>query len=269
MTEHRGVVLRTERLTPHMVRVVFGGEGLARFAIEGLTDHYVKLVFPCEGVDLPTPFTMAGCRESMPREHWPRLRTYTVRVWDPAARELTIDFVVHGDEGLAGPWAEAARPGDELYLLGPGGGYAPSPDADWHLLAGDESALPAIAASLEALPSGATARVFIEVEGPEEEQKLDVPVVYVHRQGGPRGDRLVEAVRGLDFPSGRVHAFVHGEAACVKELRRFLRVEKEIPLDQLSISGYWRLGVDDEGWRSVKKDWNRQVEAEESAALTD
>ncbi|MBB3726082.1 siderophore-interacting protein [Nonomuraea dietziae] len=268
MTEHRGVVLRTERLTPHMVRVVFGGEGLARFATEGLTDHYVKLVFPCEGVDLPTPFTMAGCRESMPREHWPRLRTYTVRVWDPAARELTIDFVVHGDEGLAGPWAEAARPGDELYLLGPGGGYAPSPDADWHLLAGDESALPAIAASLEALPSGATARVFIEVEGPEEEQKLDVPVVYVHRQGGPRGDRLVEAVRGLDFPSGRVHAFVHGEAACVKELRRFLRVEKEIPLDQLSISGYWRLGVDDEGWRSVKKDWNRQVEAEESAALT-
>jgi NADPH-dependent ferric siderophore reductase len=268
MTEHRGVVLRTERLTPHMVRVVFGGEGLARFATEGLTDHYVKLVFPFEGVDLPTPFTMAGCRESMPREHWPRLRTYTVRVWDPAARELTIDFVVHGDEGLAGPWAEAARPGDELYLLGPGGGYAPSPDADWHLLAGDESALPAIAASLEALPSGATARVFIEVEGPEEEQKLDVPVVYVHRQGGPRGDRLVEAVRGLDFPSGRVHAFVHGEAACVKELRRFLRVEKEIPLDQLSISGYWRLGVDDEGWRSVKKDWNRQVEAEESAALT-
>ncbi|MEU4696548.1 siderophore-interacting protein [Nonomuraea dietziae] len=268
MTEHRGVVLRTERLTPHMVRVVFGGEGLARFATEGLTDHYVKLVFPCEGVDLPTPFTMAGCRESMPREHWPRLRTYTVRVWDPAARELTIDFVVHGDEGLAGPWAEAARPGDELYLLGPGGGYAPSPDADWHLLAGDESALPAIAASLEALPSGATARVFIEVEGPEEEQKLDMPVVYVHRQGGPRGDRLVEAVRGLDFPSGRVHAFVHGEAACVKELRRFLRVEKEIPLDQLSISGYWRLGVDDEGWRSVKKDWNRQVEAEESAALT-
>ncbi|MEV4068082.1 siderophore-interacting protein, partial [Nonomuraea dietziae] len=105
MTEHRGVVLRTERLTPHMVRVVFGGEGLARFATEGLTDHYVKLVFPCEGVDLPTPFTMAGCRESMPREHWPRLRTYTVRVWDPAARELTIDFVVHGDEGLAGPWA--------------------------------------------------------------------------------------------------------------------------------------------------------------------
>ncbi|GAA2393171.1 siderophore-interacting protein [Nonomuraea africana] len=268
MTEHRGVVLRTERLTPHMIRVVFGGDGLAGFATEGLTDHYVKLVFPYEGVAYPTPFTMAGCRESMPREHWPRLRTYTVRAWDPEAVELTIDFVVHGDEGLAGPWAEAARPGDELYLIGPGGGYAPSPEADWHLLVGDESALPAIAASLEALPRGATAHVFIEVEGPEEEQKLDAPVVYVHREGAARGHRLVEAVRGLHFPSGRVHAFVHGEAACVKELRRFLRVEKEIPLDRLSISGYWRLGVDDEGWRSVKKDWNRQVEAEESAALT-
>ncbi|MET9344293.1 MULTISPECIES: siderophore-interacting protein [unclassified Nonomuraea] len=267
MTEHRGVVLRTERLTPHMVRVVVGGDGLRDFATAGLTDHYVKLVFPVEGVTYPTPFTVATCRELLPREHWPRLRTYTVRAWEPAARELTLDFVVHGDEGLAGPWAAAARPGDVIHLLGPGGGYAPSPEADWHLLAGDESALPAIAASLEALPEGARAHVLVEVESAAEEQKLDAPVVYLHREGAPYGRKLVEAVRGLHFPEGRVHAFVHGEAGFVKELRRFLRVERQIPLEQLSISGYWRLGVDDEGWRAVKKEWNRQVEVEESAAL--
>ena len=84
-------------------------------------------------------------------------RTYTVRSWAPAARELTLDFVVHGDEGLAGPWAQQAQPGQQVRFLGPGGAYSPSQDADWHLLAGDESALPAIAAALEAMPAGHSA----------------------------------------------------------------------------------------------------------------
>jgi NADPH-dependent ferric siderophore reductase len=77
----------------------------------------------------------------------------------------------------------------------------------------------------------------------------------------------VEAVRGLEFPGGDVHAFVHGEAGFDKELRRHQRVERGIGLDRLSISGYWRIGVDDEAWRAVKRDWNRQVEAEEAAAI--
>ncbi|MGW0804449.1 siderophore-interacting protein [Nonomuraea sp. NPDC002799] len=265
---HRGVVLRTERISPHMVRVVFGGDGLADFATSGLTDHYVKIVFPVEGVEYPEPFSVKTCRETMPREHWPRLRTYTVRAWDPDAGELTMDFVVHGDSGLAGPWAERAEPGDVLFLLGPGGGYAPDPAAGWHLLVGDESVIPAIAAALEALPEGVLAHVLVEVDGPEEEQKLgtaaDAHIVWVYRGDGPVGEKLVEAVRGLEFPEGEVHAFVHGEAGFVKELRRFLRVDRGISLDRLSISGYWRIGVDDEGWRAVKGDWNRQVEAEEA-----
>ncbi|GAA3150084.1 hypothetical protein GCM10020001_087120 [Nonomuraea salmonea] len=78
-------------------------------------------MFPYEDVDYPRPFSMKTCRETMPRAHWPRLRTYTVRAWDPDALELTLDFVVHGDEGLAGPWAAQAAPGDELIMLGPGG----------------------------------------------------------------------------------------------------------------------------------------------------
>ncbi|NUW34173.1 siderophore-interacting protein [Nonomuraea sp. SMC257] len=268
---HRGVVLRTERLTPHMIRVVVGGDDMRDFATSGLTDHYVKLVFPHEGVDYPEPFSVQNVRASMPRELWPRLRSYTVRAWDPDAAELTIDFVHHGDKGLAGPWAAGAVPGDELLMLGPGGGYVPDAAAGWHLLVGDESALPAILASVEALPAGALAYVLVEVEGPDEEQKIetaaDARVTWLHRAGRPVGEALVEAVCGLEFPEGDVHAFVHGEAGFVRRLRHHLRIERRVPLERLSISGYWRSGVDDEAWRAVKKEWNRQIEAEEAAEL--
>jgi NADPH-dependent ferric siderophore reductase len=264
-------VLRTERLTPHMIRVVLGGDGLAEFGAGEFTDHYVKLLFPRPGVAYPEPFDMERVRAEMPREQWPATRTYTVRAWDERARELTIDFVHHGDKGLAGPWAAGARPGDEILFTGPGGAYAPRAGAGWHLLAGDESAIPAIAAALERVPGGVPVRAFIEVAGPEEEQDLAAPdgaeVVWLHRGGGRVGDLLVEAVQKLDFPDGEVHAFVHGEAAFVKALRRHLRVERGLPLEQLSISGYWRLGRDEDGWQSGKREWNLQVEQEEAAAL--
>src|SRR5918999_4970166 len=148
-------VRRTEWLTPGMVRVVAGGEDLARFPDTPYTDRYVKIVFPRPVVYYPEPFDMEAIHAELPREQWPALRTYTVRALDRAAGELTIDFVVHGDRGLAGPWAAAAREGDLLRLLGPGGAYLPDPDADWHLLVGDESALPAIAAACERVPAGA------------------------------------------------------------------------------------------------------------------
>ncbi len=266
---HRARVQRTERLTPHMVRVVLGGEGLAEFAAGEFSDHYVKLVFPLPGVRYPEPFDIAQIRAEFPRDRWPRTRTYTVRDWDGAARELTVDFVVHGDEGLAGPWAAAAQPGEEIFLLGPGGAYAPEPGADWHLLAGDESALPAIAASLARMPAGAAVHAFIEVAGPEERQELAAPagaeITWLHRGGAPVGRELVAAVRALDFPAGEVQAFVHGEAGFVKELRRLLRVERGIPRESLSISGYWRAGHDEDGWQASKRDWNQQVEAEQES----
>jgi NADPH-dependent ferric siderophore reductase len=206
-------------------------------------------------------------RAEMPREDWPVTRTYTVRRWDAETAELTVDFVHHGDEGVAGPWAAQAQPGDEIHFGGPGGGYAPSPDADWYLLVGDESALPAIAAALEQLPEGARAHVFVEVAGPEEEQKLPTPadteITWLHRGEGRIGEALVRAVHGFDFPAGLPEAFVHGEAGFVKELRRLLRVERSIPMDQLSISGYWRTGQDEDGWQSTKREWNRSVEEEQ------
>ncbi|MFB7593498.1 siderophore-interacting protein [Streptomyces sp. NPDC056160] len=265
---HTARVVRTERLTPHMQRVVLGGEGLADLPVGTCTDHYVKLLFPAAGVTYPEPFDMQRIREEFPPEQWPVTRTYTVRAWDPEHRELTLDFVVHGDEGLAGPWSLLVRPGETVRFMGPGGAYAPDPSADWHLLAGDESALPAIARSLEALPRGATAHAFVEVSGPEEEQKIDsdVEVVWLHRGDRPVGAALVEAVRTLEFPAGRVHAFVHGEAGFVKELRRLLRVEHAIPREDLSISGYWRLGHNEDGWQASKREWNARIEAEQEGA---
>ncbi|HBF78418.1 MAG TPA: NADPH-dependent ferric siderophore reductase [Streptomyces sp.] len=263
-------VVRTEQITPHMVRVVLGGDGLADFALAGFTDHYIKLCFAPEGADYAHPFDMARIREEYPREQWPTTRTYTVRSWDADAREMAVDFVVHGDEGLAGPWAARARPGDQVTFLGPGGGYAPEATADWHLLVGDESALPAIAASLEQMPAGAPVHAFVEVPDASEEQKLLTPdgveVTWLHRGGRPVGELLTEAVKALEFPEGEVQAFVHGEAGFVKEIRRHLRLERQIPVQQLSISGYWRLGQNDDAWRAVKREWNEQVEREQESA---
>ena len=261
------VVTRVEQLTPHMVRVVAGGDGLAGLTAGEYTDHYIKMLFPRPGVAYPEPFDMGVIRETLPREAWPVVRTYTLRRWLPEQREMWIDFVVHGDAGVAGPWAARARPGDVFRFLGPGGGYTPDPDAGWHLLAGDESALPAIGAALEGMPPGARVTALIEVAGPDEEQKLetaaDADVTWLHRGDRPVGEALVAAVRALEFPAGAVHAFVHGEATFVKDLRRHLRLVREIPLDRLSISGYWRRGMDEDGWQSGKRAWNQQVEREQ------
>src|ERR671930_1460055 len=103
-----------ERVTPHMVRVVVGGDQLDGFGVGEFTDHYVKLQLPPPGADYAAPFDMEKVKASRPREQWPRIRTYTVRAWDPKRRLLTLDVIVHGDEGIAGPWAAAVEPGDAL-----------------------------------------------------------------------------------------------------------------------------------------------------------
>jgi NADPH-dependent ferric siderophore reductase len=262
-------VLRTSRLTPHMIRVVLGGDGLAGFPAGAFTDHYVKLLFPPADAPYGVPYDVEQVRAEFPAEQWPVTRTYTVRAWDDEAGELTVDFVWHGDEGLAGPWAAAARPGDRIQFFGPGGGYAPSPDADWHLLAGDESALPAIGAALERLPAGARALAFVEVTGPEEEQADlvggdGVELTWVHRGNAAPGEALVAAVRAAALPEGTGHLFVHGEAAAVRDLRRHLREAHGLPREFTSISGYWRRGDTEDGWQSTKREWNAAIEAEEA-----
>ncbi|WP_159805153.1 siderophore-interacting protein [Cellulomonas citrea] len=244
----RATVVARSWLTPSMVRLVLGGPGLHDFPVNGFADQYVKLVFDRPDADRPA------------------MRTYTVRAWDEAAHELTLDVVVHGS-GLAGPWVRDARPGDEVLVAGPGGGYLPDPAADWQLLVADESALPAVAVILEALPADAVARVLVEVDGPADEVPLVAPahaqVVWVHRDGAPRGERLVAAVTGLDFPAGTPQVFLHGEAGAVRTLRRHLLLDRGVPRERAaSVSGYWRLGRDDETWRAEKPVWKREVEAD-------
>jgi NADPH-dependent ferric siderophore reductase len=248
-------VRRTERLTPHMIRVVAGGEELSAFPDTPHTDRYVKILFPRPEVRYPEPFDMDVIRAELPREHWPMTRTYTVRALDHAAGELTIDFVHHGDTGLAGPWAAAARPGDVLRLAGPGGAYAPDATADWHLVVGDESALPAIGAACERMPAGVPVLAVLEVGDAAEEQELNcsgrLRATWLHRDPADPG-QLADAVRALEFPTGRVHAFIHGEAGFVRDVRRHLVNERGVPREALSVSGYWRRGVDEDGWQAEK-----------------
>jgi NADPH-dependent ferric siderophore reductase len=254
-------VRRIERLTPHMIRVMLA---CPEFADNGCSDRYVKLLFPKAGVTYPRPLDLTVVRAELPPEHWPTSRTYTVRAWDQATSELTIDFVYHGDEGVAGPWAASARPGDELWFSGPGGAYAPDESADWHLLVGDESALPAIGAAIEQLPPGARATVFVEVEDETEEQKFsgsgEVELTWFHRAGvtGDRGDALVEAVEAMTFAPGDVQVFVHGEAGFVMRLRRHLLADRGLDRKRVSLSGYWRLGKNEDGWQAEKAETARK-----------
>ncbi|WP_454697689.1 siderophore-interacting protein [Arthrobacter humicola] len=252
-------VLRREELSPHMVRIVAGGEGFSSYVNNDYVDRYVKIAFPQPGVEYPLPLDLWAIRESMPREQWPHTRTYTVRWVDEAARELAIDFVIHGDEGLAGPWAANARPGDSLVLTGPGGGYNPDPAADWHLFVGDEAALPAIAAAIESLPPQARGLAFLEVDSDAEIQPITAPaglrIQWLPRNGTPAGASglLVSAVREAEWPEGTVQVFAHGERGYMKSLREVFFRERGLERAQVSLSGYWAAGRVEDDFQAEKK----------------
>jgi NADPH-dependent ferric siderophore reductase len=265
---HTFDVVRSERLAPHMTRVVLGGAGFDTFTPSQFTDSYVKIVLPRSGTDvcaLPTPLTLDSFKE-LPAEHQPVVRTYTVRHVDPDRREIAIDFVVHGEQGVAGPWAASVAPGDPAYLMGPSGAYAPDPAADWHLLAGDEAGLPAISAALEALPPEAVGLAFIEISGPDDEIELTAPdgvqIRWIYRGGRAdlvpeeqAGDHapLITAVKEALWLPGQVQVFIHGEAqAVMHNLRPYVRKERGVEAKWASISGYWRRGRTEETFRQWK-----------------
>jgi len=264
-------VVSTRKLAPHMVRVVLGSSTFNTFVPSNFTDSYVKLVFVADDVDvaeLPKPLTLDSFADLAPDKR-PSVRTMTVRRVDVPARQITLDMVVHGDHGVAGAWAASAQPGQPIYLMGPGGAYTPDPAADWHLLAGDETALPAISAALEALPANAIGKAFIEVAGPEDEILLTAPegveVSWVYRGGRAdlvpeehAGDSapLIEAVTIAEWLPGQVHVFIHGEAQVVMHnLRSYIRKERGVEAKWASsISGYWRRGRTEETFRQWKKE---------------
>lgn len=278
-------VLRSHPVGSHMVRVYLGGDGFDEFRPANLsddgsswdTDMYVKIIFTPPGVELPADFSPSSIRDGFTPEDQPVLRTYTVRRYDRGNREIAIDFVVHGDEGIAGPWAASVQPGETVRFLGPGSGYRPRPDAPWHLLACDEAGLPAVAAALEALPEDATAQVFIEVAEADDELDLAAPtgaqITWVHRGGGSNevsdevaGDNapLIDAVRNAPWLDGEPQVFIHGEAqAVMHNLRRYIRKERGVSAANASISGYWRRGRTEEGFRQ----WKADLRVTESAAV--
>lgn len=260
-------VVGTQWLTPGLVRLTLGEGNLRDFVMPPATDAYINVAIPPAGAPYDAAFDPSRIKAELPKELWPARRRYTVRAWDPVSRLLTVDFVVHGSEGVAGPWAAVAEPGSTLVFEGPAGGYRPDPDADWHLFVGDESALPAIAASLAAVPADAPTVVRLACDEPAHQLPLSSPgrldVTWLHRSSRPDAAELLPAaVRDLTFPRGRVHAFIHGEAGEIREIRRHLLLERGLTRADMSCSPYWRRDMTDEAWRLIKRDFVTAMEAE-------
>ena len=129
-------VLETTEVSPHLVRIRLGGDTFDNINSNDATDKYVKLLFADPAHGLVPPYDLAELREQSP-EKLPSRRTYTVREIDVEEKWLSIDFVIHDDDGIAGPWAKNAQPGDTLVLSGAGGKYAPAAESAWHLLIAD------------------------------------------------------------------------------------------------------------------------------------
>ncbi|MWA10194.1 siderophore-interacting protein [Streptomyces sp. BA2] len=253
-------VLRTEYVTPSMIRVALGGDGLARMASAG-RDQRIKIFLPHPGQDAPVmPDTTEGDASSWYAD-WCALdpdvrgimRTYTTRELRRDPDELIVDFAVHGaapspHDGPATSWARSARPGARIGVLAPieeeNGAYdfRPPQDTDWVLLTADESALPAVAAILETLPPATPTRVWIEVHDPADKQELptkaDAQITWLTEEGA-----TPSAIRAAELPSGTSYAWVTGESATVKTVRRHLVGDRGFDRKRISFSGYWRKGT--------------------------
>lgn len=243
-------VVRTSDVTPRMRRVTLSGTDLQRFASGGL---HVRLLLPKEqSTPHKWPVTGEDGRPSWPTDAArPDVRIYTIRSIDVAKGELDIDFVMHDGEGMPGArFASTARPGDVVGMTGPGGGSVGI--ADWYLLAGDETALPAIGRILETLPENAHAVVRIEIAKESERQELptsaslDIQWLYRDNVEPGHSDMLAEAVRAVDWPrdGSSVFAWAGCEHRSFRAIRKYLREERKLTREQHLVVAYWRLGFD-------------------------
>lgn len=230
-------VLDKREITPNMLRVTLGGEGMADFpADQG--SAYVKLRF------------------AQARSDRPLLRTYTIRA--QRRDSVDIDFVRHGDGGPASRWAEEVTPGETIDIGGPGPKKRVDPAADWFLLIGDMTALPAISANIEILPASAQGHIVIEAIDEADIQTLPVPAgVQIHwvinPQPGKTSDPLVDAVAALDWPAGTPSVWCACEFSSMRRLRVHLRDERGVTRDQLYISSYWQQGSNEERHKQTKR----------------
>ena len=247
LTPRLAEVTRVERVTPRMARVTLAGD-FSEMPAAAATDH-IKIFFPASGEEFPVMPTVGEHGLVPPPAGSPRnYRDYTVRRLDRDAGELDVDMVVHAG-GLAGAWAASAVPGLRVGVLGPRGSEVVADDLDWYVLAGDETALPAIGRWLSELPAGARAEVFCEVADAAEEQEFvsdaDVTVHWLHRDGVPAGEAtlLHDALATLALPAGRGFVWVAGEAGALRPVRRLLRARDDLSPRDLDVDGYWRRGV--------------------------
>jgi NADPH-dependent ferric siderophore reductase len=243
-------VRRVERITLRMHRVTIGGGDLEGF-VSAAADQFITLILPQPGQERPAidPDTFSWeLFRAMPEAIRPIARNYTARRHRPAAAEIDVDVVLHGDSGPASNWALGAQTGDHLAIWGPRTAYAPPAGTAWQLLCADETGLPAAAAILEDLAPGDRALAFIEIADRAEEQPLrsagDVTVTWLHRDGIPPGesDLLVEAIRRAQFPAGPVYAWGGAERGIMAAVRQHLREERGVANDAISFLNYWRRG---------------------------
>jgi len=246
----RKLEVRTvERVTPHLVRITLTGDALEGFVSLGFDDH-VKLTLPdaVTGV-LTVPTIGADGSPSWPPGPKAIMRDYTPRRFDAKARLLEIDFALH-EAGPATRWAEQAQPGQFIGIGGPRGSFIVPMDFDWHLLVGDDTALPAISRRLAELPAGTRALVLAEVDGPDDhiemESRADVDLVWVHRDeagANPPEPPLLTALRNARLPTGDFHGWVGCESAAAKAVRAYLVDECRANPKWIRASGYWRRGA--------------------------
>jgi NADPH-dependent ferric siderophore reductase len=211
-------------LTPRMRRVQLTSPGLDRF--DYLAGQDMALTF--RRVDAP-----------------PVRRRYTIRHFDRAHRHVDLDFVMHGD-GPGMRWAQAARPGDSIEVVGPRGKITLVRDAPWHLFAGDATAVPGALAMMEAIPGDVPAVAFLQVDGREERQSVDggrgQQITWHYEQPALNGDAgLVAAVASAGLPQGRGHAYLAGEVALVTALKAAL-MSRGWAADDISAKAYWNRG---------------------------
>jgi len=239
-------VARVRRITPSLIRVTLTGDELRDFESASFDDH-VKVFFPVDGAIHPVMPTL-GPRGpvEVPGAARPTMRDFTPRRFDADALELDIEFALH-DAGPATNWAAHAAVGQYLGIGGPKGSMIIPLEFEWHLLIGDDTALPAIARRLEELPSGTRALVVAEVANRdahlEFESRADTEIIWSHREDGDNAG-LLAAVKGLPaLPRGPGYVWAAGEAAIVRQIRSLLVTERGIDKARVRAAAYWKRGV--------------------------
>ncbi len=239
-------------LTRQMTRVTLRSDAFRDSWPAEQPGEIITLLFCSPSESIVLPETGWHFPADAPRQEW---RNYTVRRRVPERGEIEVDVVLHDPPGPACSWACEAPIGAPVGYAGPRVDFAPREDAEWLLLCGDETALPAIAAILETAPHDRRVLALVEVPDADAELALDAPpgaeVRWVHRGDAPPATtgHLVRAVRELPLPAGRGQAWGAAESRVARDLRAVLREERGLPRTHALARGYWlRTGewLDDE-----------------------